>query len=282
MRERSNPARGRMAFTLIELLVVISIIALLLAILMPALSKVKEMAKTLHCETNLKTLMTAVITYSVDNDSKLPGSWNYNAMGWGNPWDWAWAPWNPGSSNGVSDYMNATLEARHEGIKRGALYPYVEAVDSYHCVSDDSYGKNFRSYSLPDSINGLWGSTWSIMIKATQIRRTSSKYVFLEENDPRGYNINAWVIHGDMGNKVYQEGQPVKWADPLTVWHSGKSNFGFMDGHAETRKWSKETEELFTQADETGSWSFWGRSPAAGSEEEEDLKWLIKAWPSEK
>lgn len=61
----------RKAFTLIELLVVISIIALLLAILMPALGKVKQKAQALVCKTNLKQMGLATVLYAEDNNGKL-------------------------------------------------------------------------------------------------------------------------------------------------------------------------------------------------------------------
>ncbi|MCK4998653.1 MAG: hypothetical protein KAS23_03930, partial [Anaerohalosphaera sp.] len=134
------------------------------------------------------------------------------------------------------------------------------------------------SYSMPDSINGLWGkprgtAVWPILTKMSQVSRSARMYVFIEENDPRGYNMNSWVIDPALGVNSNM------WADPLTVWHSSKSNFGYMDGHAETRKWSKETEELFRKSDETGAWGVaWGRIPKS-TNEEEDLKWLLKGWP---
>ncbi len=63
---------SRKAFTLIELLVVISIIALLVAILLPALNKAREQAKITVCASNQHQLIIGVITYSADNDGKLP------------------------------------------------------------------------------------------------------------------------------------------------------------------------------------------------------------------
>jgi prepilin-type N-terminal cleavage/methylation domain-containing protein len=160
-------------YTLIELLVVIAIIALLLAILMPSLSKVKMLAKTLQCATNVRTLALASYTYASDNNDNFCGSWNYNnnnsfGVTWGGESDWAWSPWQIGTNTAVS-YTNGspfivTLEERHEGIKRGSLFPYIENVDAYHCVSDKSFGKNFRSYSMPNSLNSPQGSNFQVVL----------------------------------------------------------------------------------------------------------------------
>lgn len=84
-------------FTLIELLVVISIIALLLAILMPALSKVKKLADRLMCGTNLKGLGIALHTYATDYEDDFPvqgrngdHEWSDRTGGWQNPdKDWS-------------------------------------------------------------------------------------------------------------------------------------------------------------------------------------------------
>ena len=69
-----NPARTtkRLAFTLVELLVVIGIIALLMSILLPTLSKARESAKKVQCQSNLKQIATAIIMYADANKGCLP------------------------------------------------------------------------------------------------------------------------------------------------------------------------------------------------------------------
>jgi prepilin-type N-terminal cleavage/methylation domain-containing protein/prepilin-type processing-associated H-X9-DG protein len=64
--------RKTSAFTLIELLVVISIIALLIAILLPALGAARESAKTIQCKSNLRQLQVAVTTYEIEHEGLLP------------------------------------------------------------------------------------------------------------------------------------------------------------------------------------------------------------------
>ena len=264
----------RRAFTLIELLVVIAVVALLLSILVPALRHAKELAKTAYCQNNLRTLTIALSTYTMEHDQNLPGSWNYNGQGWGSPWDWAWAPWEVNGS-AVVDYANSTDEQEHEGIRRGTLWSYIQAVESYHCPSDRSAAKNFRSYSMPDCLNGLWGeeqtqvANWHNYTKTTDVRSPGDKYAFLEECDPRGYNINAWVLHTDGKDAV-------GWGDPLTVWHFKKSSVGFLDGHAETWKWSDEITAVFLDLD-VDQWSFWGYVPTT-DEGKQDLERLKRGW----
>ena len=61
-------------FTLIEILVVVAIIALLISILLPSLTRAKELAKMTQCQSNLKQLMTAFATYGVEFKGRLPGN----------------------------------------------------------------------------------------------------------------------------------------------------------------------------------------------------------------
>ena len=229
-------------FTLIELLVVISIIAILMAILLPVLGRARDQAKLNACLANLKNLSTAWFLYTLDNDGLLVGSDTEGEPPLGTPYDWVYRPTSRGD----------LIKNKKEGIKKGKLFPYVKSIDVYHCPADrrikNPPGYNaFRSYSIPTSYNStLYKDEVKVVKKYNQIRAPTSKYVFVEEPDPRGWNVGPW------GEPFSME----EWWDPVAVWHYKKGTLGFADGHAEPHKWvDKRTIELGQMAERNTEWS---------------------------
>ena len=113
-----NPKQmpDRKAFTLVELLVVISIIALLLAILMPSLQRAREQAKFLICKNNVHQFSIAVTAYAAEYDNYVP------------PLD----PW-------YNDSFTGSIDAIFEGSKKGLgiLYPsYINKFSMFACPGD--------------------------------------------------------------------------------------------------------------------------------------------------
>jgi prepilin-type N-terminal cleavage/methylation domain-containing protein len=222
------PQRG---FTLIELLVVIAIIAILASLLLPTLSKAKELATGVRCQANQKNLVLAWMSYADDNNGHLVDG----GVG-GGFWPGPQIP--PGKLDWSISSKEEVLSWIHEGIKQGPLFEYNPSVDAYHCPGDLRMkhlelgeGWAFDSYSLAGGLITMgWGGGAGID-RYSMIINPSDKFVFVEEADNRGFNVGTWVLN------------PIKhmWVDPFAVWHNWKSTLSFADGHAETHKWLEET-----------------------------------------
>ena len=123
-------------FTLIELLVVIAIIAILAALLFPALNSAKEMAKSSRCVSNLKQLGYAIMNYVDDNQEQYPYTLFCNMPA---TWDLTW-------DDLISDYDGRNLS---EADKRNASAPNIGS-GVYKCPSNTIvkvWGNALRSYS---------------------------------------------------------------------------------------------------------------------------------------
>src|SRR3974390_2702553 len=117
---------GRSGFTLIELLVVIAIVAILAALLLPALNKAKIRAQMLNCLSNLKQLETCWHLYAVDNNDVLPPNNSIGLMGRGT------------EAQGASWCTNYVYDVDPGGLVNGLLFPYNTSLGIYHCPSDRS------------------------------------------------------------------------------------------------------------------------------------------------
>ena len=218
-------------FTLMELLVVIACIAILAAMLLPALSKTKSRAQSIACLNNLRQLSTCWQLYAGDNnDLMVP---NNNIAGGA-----------PGSS-----WCQGTgiLETNTTAIESGLLFSYNRSTALYHCPADVSTVVSLsgtrlsqlrnRSYNLSQSVNGdptAWLATHIPNFnRFSQINGPgpSQCLVFIDENEDTMLDTHFGMPTANYGNTN-------QWWDMPSNRHDQGANLSFADSHAEHWGWT--------------------------------------------
>jgi prepilin-type N-terminal cleavage/methylation domain-containing protein len=201
---RSIHARVSIAgFTLVELLVCLAIVAVLTAIILPALARARESAREVVCQSNLHHLMQGFIAFSEDHDDQLPGGyWDLRYQTDPNPehWDWLrgnWSQWTTAPAGGtLFRYIN-----RQPGIYRcpsldnagpaatAVIGPGAQSNGQYDYVSMlDFTGARITNVKLTSQLN-LPGGAASFL--ATPV---------IVEGDPallNGFQLKSWHAGSD-------------------------------------------------------------------------------------
>jgi prepilin-type N-terminal cleavage/methylation domain-containing protein/prepilin-type processing-associated H-X9-DG protein len=200
--------KNRRGFTLIEMLVVIAIIALLAAILVPAVTNSISKAKNIQCMSNMRGLGQAMLQYALQNNQVLPmASDNSQPSG---QWAWSYRLLDAGI---FPDY--------------GSVGELLRKNEIFRCPSDKGPGEDKPSFAMNSYISSGTGSFADYRYMST-IPNPSQTILFAE-------------VWGRQNNAGYTKVDPNSGFAAFER-HKGKANYTFLDGHVESLHYQQMTD----------------------------------------
>ena len=192
---RASLFRRSVGFTLIELLVVVAIIAVLVALLLPAMNSARRQARKVLCQSNLRQIGIGFLSYRLDNDGRYPAPYVQN--------DWRWThqilPYLSDKSKGADRYYRSGVCFCPEGNKGYAMSTYRPGGTSVMGWSNFHYfqaGKNYQSYHFHENeveniLNGYYQpGQWVMIFDANGSQAvTSATYYRWRTHHPGGGNV---------------------------------------------------------------------------------------------
>jgi prepilin-type N-terminal cleavage/methylation domain-containing protein/prepilin-type processing-associated H-X9-DG protein len=252
---------SRVGFTLIELLVVIAVIAILAAMLLPALAKARGRAEGISCLNNTRQLVLAWQVYADDHDSFLPYNLGMAGSSFRTNINWV---------NNVMTWDLSSDNTNIATIAGASLGPYSSNLNIYHCPSDRAlsaiqrgtgWDRRIRSYSMNAMVGNAGdfsasgvnvnNPSYTQFFKITQIPQPSEIFVFLDEHPDSiddGYFLDKDAAIASGGGGGYGGGGggnnysgSFEWLNLPASYHNNSAAFSFADGHSSLHHWQKST-----------------------------------------
>ncbi len=225
--------KSKKAFTLIELLVVISIIALLMAILIPVLNKGKELARSIQCKSILKGLFTAHYSYFLENNQLVPKT---SGRYIGEDFDRDYDPWFTNNAFRANLKLKPVSEEYKNCRLSTALQPYKASYPLNKICPGAKYALKHpdeKLYPL-DRSYGMNADTYNV--KTTNAFRDllneTGNWFFIA--DAMDYWFNYWQCDKYTEYGEIWDGYPnPKTNGSVAFRHVGKANMIYFDGHLE-------------------------------------------------
>ncbi|MCX8081887.1 MAG: DUF1559 domain-containing protein [bacterium] len=215
----------RKGFTLIELLVVVAIIAILAAMLLPALSQARERARQATCLNNLKQLGLGFMMYMQDNEEYFP-SYTWGPILNMRPGNWALS---------IEKYVRGKTQKEFSTLQE--YYEFMVAKSTpFRCPSERA--KSWYINTAPASCS-YYANRFLVdaerpdrVVKLARVKGDQSKVVLLFE----WYNLPGFQTTLDYPGDVLNAGREYFWRYSYPARHSGGVNVLFVDGHAQLVK----------------------------------------------